>query len=73
MWRDVTGLQEITQVHIQKVETTRGDAVAEIAKYSAKDYEMAVSQEVFDVFYSALKRSPANCIWWIAEGVRIEV
>ncbi|MFB9758325.1 protein rep [Ectobacillus funiculus] len=55
MWRDVTGLQEITQVHIQKVETTRGDAVAEIAKYSAKDYEMAVSQEVFDVFYSALK------------------
>lgn len=55
MWRDVTGLPEITQVHVQKVGTTRGNAVAEIAKYSAKDYEMATSQEVFDVFYSALK------------------
>ncbi|MGR4025233.1 protein rep, partial [Bacillus sp. ZZQ-131] len=27
----------------------------EVAKYSAKDYEMSVSQEVFDVFYLALK------------------
>jgi hypothetical protein len=55
MWRDVTGMPEITQVHVQKVQTTRGDAVAEIAKYSAKDYEMSTSQEVFDVFYTGLK------------------
>lgn len=56
MWREVTDLPEITQVHIQKVELIReGNAVGEIAKYSAKDYEMATSQEVFDVFYSALK------------------
>ena len=47
---------EITQVHIQKVELIReGKAVAEVAKYSAKDYEMASSQEVFDVFYEGLK------------------
>ncbi|MEB9589492.1 protein rep, partial [Bacillus cereus] len=32
-----------------------GNAVAEVAKYSAKDYEMSVSQDVFDVFYLALK------------------
>lgn len=39
-----------------KVELIReGNAVAEVAKYSAKDYEMSVSQEVFDVFYLALK------------------
>lgn len=56
MWRDVTDLPEITQVSIQKVNLIRGgNAVAEIAKYSAKDYEMAVSEDVFDVFYSALK------------------
>ncbi|MED3151491.1 protein rep, partial [Bacillus thuringiensis] len=56
MWREVTDMPEITQVHIQKVELIReGNAVAEVAKYSAKDYEMSVSQEVFDVFYSGLK------------------
>lgn len=56
MWRESTDLIEITQVHIQKVELIReGNAVAEVAKYSAKDYEMASSQDVFDVFYSGLK------------------
>ncbi|MEK4614543.1 protein rep, partial [Bacillus sp. FSL K6-0067] len=56
MWREATDLPEITQVHIQKVELIReGNAVNEIAKYSAKDYEMATNQEVFDVFYLALK------------------
>lgn len=56
MWREVTDLLEITQVHIQKVALIReGNAVAEVAKYSAKDYEMASSQDVFDVFYSGLK------------------
>ena len=56
MWREATDLPEITQVHIQKVELIReGKAVAEVAKYSAKDYEMASSQEVFDVFYEGLK------------------
>src|SRR5699024_3601669 len=55
IWRDVTGLSEITQVHVQKIHSTRGNTVAEIAKYSAKDYEMSTSQAVFDVFYTALK------------------
>jgi len=56
MWQESTDLPEITQVHIQKVDLIReGNAVGEVAKYSAKSYEMATSQEVFDVFYSALK------------------
>ncbi len=55
MWREVTELPEITQVHIKKVHGTVGDSVSEIAKYSAKDYEMAINQNVFDMFYSALK------------------
>ncbi|OTY47683.1 protein rep, partial [Bacillus thuringiensis] len=38
MWREVTDMPENTQVHIQKVELIReGNAVAEVAKYSAKD------------------------------------
>ncbi|WP_346732019.1 hypothetical protein [Bacillus thuringiensis] len=32
-----------------------GNAVAEGAKYSAKDYEMSTSQEVFDVVLFGLK------------------
>src|SRR5699024_1528345 len=55
MWQEATGMKEITQVHIQKVHSTRGNTVSEIAKYSAKDYEMSTSQAVFDVFYTALK------------------
>lgn len=55
MWREVTELPEITQVHIKRIYGTVGDSVSEIAKYSAKDYEMATSKEVFDTFYSALK------------------
>ncbi|QDZ77204.1 protein rep [Bacillus cereus] len=56
MWREATDLIEITQVHIQKVELIReGNAVVEVAKYSAKDYEMASNQDVFNVFYQGLK------------------
>ncbi|MEK4614496.1 protein rep [Bacillus sp. FSL K6-0067] len=56
MWREATDLAEITQVHIQKVQLIReGNAVNEIAKYAAKDYEMVTNQDVFDIFYLALK------------------
>ncbi|OTW48876.1 replication protein [Bacillus thuringiensis serovar silo] len=56
MWQEATELPEITQVHIQKVDLIReGNAVAEVAKYSAKDYELSMNQEVFDVFYLGLK------------------
>lgn len=30
-------------------------AVQEVAKYSAKDFELTESQEVFDTFYHAMK------------------
>src|SRR5699024_10452961 len=64
MWRDVTGLDgftengtdEITQLNIKKVKGIKeGNAISEVAKYSAKDYEMTTSKIVFDTFYSALK------------------
>lgn len=64
IWRDVTGktginpdgTDEITQLDIRKVKGLQQDkAVLEVAKYSAKDFELTSSQEVFDTFYKALK------------------
>ena len=56
MWREVTGDYTITQVHIERIkEKQTGNAVAEIAKYSAKSNEMGVSSKVFETFYNSLK------------------
>lgn len=55
MWREATGMDEITQVHVKKVNLLQGNAVAEIAKYSAKDSDMTTNEDVFDVFYKSLK------------------
>ncbi|MDT6322497.1 protein rep, partial [Enterococcus faecium] len=64
MWRDVTGLDginedgtdEICSLDVRKVNGYRQEkAVSEIAKYSAKDFEMTYSQDVFDTFYFAMK------------------
>ena len=64
MWRECTGLtgvtengtDEITQLYIKKIKGIQEDnAISEVAKYSAKDYEMTVNQQVFDTFYTALK------------------
>lgn len=68
MWRECTGLigitekgtDEITQLHITKVrkgvgKNSKGTAISEIAKYSAKDSEMLLSEDIFNVFYYALK------------------
>lgn len=56
MWREATGDNRITQVHIERIkEKQTGNAVAEISKYAAKSNEMGVSAEVFDIFYKALK------------------
>jgi len=64
LWRESTGktgikedgTDEITQLYIKKVKGLKTDnAISEIAKYSAKDFEMTESQGVFNVFYNALK------------------
>ncbi|WP_127837498.1 protein rep [Enterococcus faecium] len=64
LWRDVTGktginpdgTDEITQLDVRKVKGFQQEkAVQEVAKYSAKDFEMTESQEVFDTFYHAMK------------------
>lgn len=54
LWRDVTGNQAITQVHVQKVKQNNKE-LYEMAKYSGKDSDYLVNQKVFDAFYKALK------------------
>lgn len=64
IWRDVTGktgvsesgTDEITQLHVQKIKGYKQEkAIQEVAKYSAKDFDMTENQDVFDTFYFALK------------------
>ena len=55
LWRDVTGIDEITQVHVQKIKQNNNKELYEMAKYSGKDSDYLVNQKVFDAFYTALK------------------
>lgn len=60
LWRNATGMEEITQVHVQKVggsdkNKNKEKAVLEVAKYSAKDSEYMESEIIFDTFFSTLK------------------
>src|SRR5690625_3046960 len=55
LWQQVTNNPLITQVDVRKVRNTKDDKVYEIAKYSAKDSDYLINQEVFEVFYRALK------------------
>lgn len=55
LWKQVTKNPLITQVDVQKVRNGRDEKVYEIAKYSAKDSDYLINQDVFEVFYNALK------------------
>ena len=55
LWQQVTKNPTITQVDVRKVSNGRDDKVYEIAKYSAKDSDYLQNQNVFEVFYNALK------------------
>ena len=55
LWRDVTGNEDITQVHVQKIRQNNNKELYEMAKYSGKDSDYLVSQKVFDAFYKSLK------------------
>ena len=55
LWQECMNDNSITQVDVKKIDTTDKKAVSEIAKYGAKDSDYLYSQDVFDVFYKALK------------------
>jgi len=55
LWQQVTKNSLITQVDVRKVRNSKDDKVYELAKYSAKDSDYLINQDVFEVFYKALK------------------
>ncbi|MEB7754979.1 protein rep [Staphylococcus pseudoxylosus] len=55
LWRDVTGISEITQVQVQKIRQNKNKELYEMAKYSGKDSDYLINQKVFDAFYKSLK------------------
>ena len=55
IWREVTGDDSITQVRVQKLKDADGKGAAEMAAYAAKDSEYLQNDNVFKVFYTALK------------------
>lgn len=55
LWQDVTGIDEITQVHVQKIKQNNNKELYEMAKYSGKDSDYLINQKVFDIFYKSLK------------------
>ncbi len=55
LWQQVTENPLITQVDVRKVQNSKDDKVYEIAKYSAKDSDYLIGQNVFEVFYKSLK------------------
>ncbi|MGC7588836.1 protein rep, partial [Staphylococcus epidermidis] len=46
LWRDVTGNDEITQVHVQKIKQNNNKELYEMAKYSGKDSDYLINQKV---------------------------
>lgn len=55
LWQEATDNPSITQVDVRKVRQNNKKEVAEIAKYSVKDSDYLISDEVFSVFYRSLK------------------
>lgn len=55
LWQQSTKNNLITQVDVRRVRSSKDNKVFEIAKYSAKDSDYLINQEVFEVFYKALK------------------
>lgn len=55
LWQQVTKNPLITQVDVRKIRNGLDEKVYEIAKYSVKDSDYLINQEVFEVFYNALK------------------
>src|SRR5699024_1999429 len=65
LWQQATKNLSITQVNVKKVHESNKKEIAEVAKYGAKDSDYLVSQEVFEVFYKALKGKQIIVYSWL--------
>lgn len=55
LWREVTGIPEITQVDVRRVKEQNNKQLYEMAKYTGKDSDYLMNQDVFKTYYEALK------------------
>ncbi len=55
LWRDVTGISEITQVDVRRVKEKNNNQLYEMAKYTGKDSDYLANDNVFETYYNALK------------------
>lgn len=55
LWQESTNNTDITQVDVRKVRENNKKEVSEVAKYSAKDSDYLVDENVFEAFYKSLK------------------
>jgi len=55
-WRRAMKDDSITQVDVRKLKNDNGSGAKEVAKYTAKDSDYLVNQDVFDTFRTALHR-----------------
>ena len=65
LWQQSSRNNLITQVDVRRVRSSRDNKVFEIAKYSAKDSDYLINQEVFEVFYKALKGKRLIVSFWL--------
>ncbi|WP_227541101.1 protein rep, partial [Klebsiella pneumoniae] len=55
LWQQVTDNPSITQVDVRKIKQNNHKEISEVAKYSAKDSDYLINENVFKTFYKALK------------------
>ncbi|WP_159458948.1 protein rep, partial [Staphylococcus aureus] len=55
LWREATGISEITQVDVRRVKEQNRNELYEMAKYTGKDSDYLSNEKVFKVFYESLK------------------
>ncbi len=51
LWREATGISEITQVDVRRVKEQNSNELYEMAKYTGKDSDYLSNEKVFKVFY----------------------
>ncbi|EOB7944234.1 TPA: protein rep [Staphylococcus aureus] len=70
LWREATGISEITQVDVRRVKEQNSNELYEMAKYTGKDSDYLSNEKVFKVFYESLKGKRAFAYGGLFKEVR---
>ncbi|HFJ5088285.1 TPA: protein rep [Staphylococcus aureus] len=70
LWREATGISEITQVDVRRVKEQNSNELHEMAKYTGKDSDYLSNEKVFKVFYESLKGKRAFAYGGLFKEVR---